>query len=58
MPHPWAVPIAKHKANIIMNLNICESQCAGGGGFFYLHLKSVKDLTPISWHNIPPTLNE
>jgi hypothetical protein len=30
--HPLILPILKHKANIIINLNICRSQVEGGEG--------------------------
>jgi hypothetical protein len=29
----WASPIVQDKANIMMNLNICEWGGIGGGGF-------------------------
>jgi hypothetical protein len=32
VPHSWALPIVKHKAKAIMNLNICRSQGIGKEG--------------------------
>jgi hypothetical protein len=31
--HSWALPIVKHEAKLIMNLNICKSGGIRGGGF-------------------------
>jgi hypothetical protein len=47
VPHPWALPIIKQKANFIMNQT-------------YINYRHMNDrvLIPISRHNFPPTLQE
>jgi hypothetical protein len=53
-PHPWALPIVKHQANHIMNLNIVDHQAEEEGSVDLL-LNSERDLMPISRHNISHT---
>jgi hypothetical protein len=44
--HPWALPILKHKVNIIMNMNIGRSQGEGGWAFLHLLLKNARQPMP------------
>jgi hypothetical protein len=65
VPHPWSLSVVKHKANLIMKLDICRSGGLGEGGFLHLLLKNGRQLIPMSlWclhvgvSSLPLTLKE
>jgi len=64
VPHPWALPIAKHEATIMVNQTYVDHKAYGWegsytyssivGGFLRLLLNSERVLTSISRHNFSP----